>query len=313
MTQKLRLGGDTPSKLYLGADLVQRAYLGADLVWQSGYPADTMVLTMETAGPSEEERTVRIPFASTSLNVDIDWGDTNTDTGVTTANPEHVYGSEGTYTILVTGAARTLGSGSTAASTRWSTKLRSVIQWGNLGLTSLTGAFRNYTGTSLPLPKDLPSGVTNLSHAWRNSDKLTALPDIATWDTSDVITMSSMFWLASGFTTPPPVGSWNTAKVQEMARAFQAMGSLDIPCDDWSIAGVTTPSSFDLMFSGTTLPTARYDALLTKWEAQAVKPVGANFHGGDSKYTAGGGAEAARTSLANPATNNWTITDGGAV
>jgi hypothetical protein len=122
-----------------------------------------------------------------------------------------------------------------------------------------------------------------------------------------------VFGFSADFTTPPPVGSWNTAKVQRMDFCFRSMGSLDIPCDNWSIAGVTVPNSFEQMFNGTTLPTARYDALLTKWEAQAVKPVGAVFHGGSSKYTPGGAAEAARTSLANPATNNWTIADGGAV
>jgi len=336
MTQKLRLGGDTPSKLYLGADLVQRAYLGADLVWQAGYPPATMVLTMATTGPSAEERTVRIPFAAASLNVDIDWGD-GTTTNHTAANPERVYAAEGTYTILVTGAARTLGNATVSA--RWSTKLRSVIQWGDLGLTSLANAFRSYTGASLPLPSDLPSGVTTLTLTFYQAANLTSLPDLATWDTTNVAIMSSTFNGCSGLTSPPPVGSWstanvttllstfqncsgitappdvsgwNTAKVQSMAQAFRNMGSQDIPCDDWSIAGVTTPSSFDQMFLGTTLPTARYDALLTKWEAQATKPTGANFHGGSSKYTAAPSAAAtARASLADPATNNWTIADGG--
>jgi len=312
MTQKLRIGGDTPSKLYLGADLVQRVYLGADLVWQAGYPAATMVLTMATTGATEEQRTVRVPFQTTApYNINIDWGDGNTDSGVTTANPEHVYTSEGTYTIQVTGAARRLGN--EVVNTSWSTKLRSVIQWGDLGLTQLFAAFRGYQGTSLPLPSNLLSTVTSLFETFTYAPNLTSLPDIATWDVSKVTTMYRLFRGGSGFTTPPDVSLWNTAKVQNMREAFRDMGAKDIPCDEWSIAAVTVPSSFDDMFNGTTLPTARYDALLTKWEAQAVKPVGASFHGGLSKYTAGGAAEAARTSLANPATNNWTIADGGAV
>jgi len=352
--------------------------------------ASPMILTMATTGSTEEQRTVRIPFASTSLNINIYWGDGNSTLGRTTADPEHVYASEGTYTIQVTGAARTLGNAT--VSTRWSTKLRSIVQWGTLGLTSLANGFRGYTGASLPLPSDLPSGVTTLTLTFYQAANLTSLPDLATWDTTNVTTMSStfngcsgmtspppvgswstanvtnmlsMFAFCSGMTSPPPVGSWSTAnvtnmdslfrgcsgmtsppdvsgwdtakvtsvhyifggcsgmtsppdvsgwdtaKVQDMRLAFYLLGSRDIPADDWSIAGVTVPNSFDSMFLLTTLPTARYDALLTKWEAQAVKPVGATFHGGSSKYSAGSAAQTARTSLANPATNNWTIVDGG--
>jgi len=387
----IRLGASTPSRIYLGSNEIAAAYIGATQVWPEGpvYDPATMVLTMATTGASAEERTVRIPFASTSLNVTIDWGDGTVTNHVAAANPERVYANEGTYTIQVTGAARTLGA--SPFSTRWSTKLRSIVQWGDLGLTSLANGFRGYTGTSLPLPSDLPSGVTNLAAMFRGATALVTPPDVSGWDVSnctslwycfdscskitspfdvstwdvskvtdlthtfqgwvacttppDVSTwnvgaVTDLYWtfngLASttppdvsgwnvsnvtnmaatfrvgGFTSPPDVSGWNTVKVQTMRQVFQGLGSLDIPADNWSIAGVTTPSSFDNMFLGTTLPTARYDALLTKWEAQAVKPVGANFHGGSSKYTAAPSAAAtARASLANPATNNWTIADGG--
>jgi len=132
------------------------------------------------------------------------------------------------------------------------------------------------------------------------------------WNVQNVTALNQFMHDCSTLTSPPNVASWNTAKVARMDWCFRNMGSLDIPCDDWSIAAVTVPNSFNSMFNGTTLPTARYDALLTKWEAQATKPVGAVFHGGGSKYTAAPSAAAtARASLADPATNNWTMTDGG--
>ena len=365
----IRLGASTPSRIYLGSNEIAAAYIGATQVWPEGpvYDPAAMVLTMATTGATEEQRTVRIPFAAhAALNIDIDWGDGNTDVGVNAANPEHVYAAEGvhTYTIQVTGAARVLGN--TTVSTRWSTKLRSIIQWGDLGLTSLLSAFRGYTGTSLPLPSDLPStvttldttfafcsnlttapavgawnttnvtiltstfyncsgltsppdvslwntaNVTTLTYIFYNCSSLTSPPDVSGWNTTNVTSLAYTFYNCSSLTSPPDVSLWNTAKVQNMVQAFRNMGSLDIPCDNWSIAGVTTPNSFDAMFFGTTLPTARYDALLTKWEAQAVKPTGASFHGGNSKYTAAPSAAAtARASLADPATNNWAITDGG--
>jgi hypothetical protein len=78
-----------------------------------------------------------------------------------------------------------------------------------------------------------------------------------------------------------------------------------IGIENFSISSVTNFSNFLL---NVTLPTSRYDALLINYEAQAPNP-NLSFHGGNSKYTAGGAAEAARTNLAT--TYNWTITDGG--
>ena len=60
------------------------------------------------------------------------------------------------------------------------------------------------------------------------------------------------------------------------------------------------------MFSGVTLSTANYDALLTGWSAQTLQS-SVVFSGGSSKYC----ATSARTTLTS-APKSWTITDGGA-
>jgi surface protein len=79
-----------------------------------------------------------------------------------------------------------------------------------------------------------------------------------------------------------------------------------IGIEDFDISSVTNFTNF---LQGVTLPTSRYDNLLINYEAQ-VQNTGLSFHGGNSKYTRGGEAEAARTNLIN--TYNWNITDGGA-
>jgi hypothetical protein len=61
---------------------------------------------------------------------------------------------------------------------------------------------------------------------------------------------------------------------------------------------------------GVTLSTTNYDALLIGWAAQNVlSNRTVNF--GNSQYTAGGAAEAARNTLTT--TYGWTISDGGSV
>jgi hypothetical protein len=62
--------------------------------------------------------------------------------------------------------------------------------------------------------------------------------------------------------------------------------------------------------SGVTLSTVNYDALLIAWDAQGAMSYSGTVNFGSSKYTAGGAAEAARTSLIS----KWGgIIDGGAV
>jgi hypothetical protein len=82
----------------------------------------------------------------------------------------------------------------------------------------------------------------------------------------------------------------------------------DIPrIGEWNVETVTNMLN---MFNATTLSTSNYDSLLVGWGAQNVQN-GLSFHGGGSKYTSGGAAEAARTHLIN--VHGWTITDGGPV
>jgi surface protein len=86
---------------------------------------------------------------------------------------------------------------------------------------------------------------------------------------------------------------------------------------NWDIDQVTSFTNF--MISNAGLSTADYDAVLVSWEnqLQAAYPGGVGYTPiisisfGVSKYTLGGEAEAARTSLIN--TYGWTITDGGGV
>jgi len=61
------------------------------------------------------------------------------------------------------------------------------------------------------------------------------------------------------------------------------------------------------MFSGCTLSTVNYDALITAFSAD-VQTIVANFDGGDSKYTGGGAVATARAAWV---TKGWILSDGG--
>ena len=137
--------------------------------------------------------------------------------------------------------------------------------------------------------------------------------NISSWDTSSVTTLQNTFYgLAAGVLFNSDIGSWNTSEVTNMNRTFYRSNSFDQSLADWNIEKV---SDFGYFMDGGTdegdvvLSTVNYDATLIGWAAQdAVDSLSVHF--GGSKYTSGGAAEAARTSLID--NDSWTITDGGA-
>ena len=123
---------------------------------------------------------------------------------------------------------------------------------------------------------------------------------IGKWDTSNVTVMMNMFAYASAFNQP--IGNWDTGKVSTMDAMFYHASAFNQNIGGWNVAGLKYA---DNMFSGVTLSTANYDALLEGWDAQTLQPSVA-FDGGNSQYCAG---ETARSNMIN--TDSWTISDGG--
>jgi surface protein len=129
--------------------------------------------------------------------------------------------------------------------------------------------------------------------------------DISSWDVSNVSNMRDVFYGCTVFNQP--IGSWNTSSVTNMRQMFFDADSFDQDISGWDINQVTDFNSF--MQNAPGLSTANYDALLIAWDAQGAMSYSGTVNFGGSKYTAGGAAEAARTSLIS----KWGgITDGGA-
>ncbi len=127
---------------------------------------------------------------------------------------------------------------------------------------------------------------------------------VETWDVSGLSDARNLFVncvLFNGDTS-----GWNTSSLLNASNMFYNCGSYDQDMSGWDINQVTNFLSFCF---GVTLSTANYDALLIAWDAQGAMSYSGTVDFGASKYTAGGAAEAARTSLIS----KWGgITDGGA-
>ncbi len=196
---------------------------------------------------------------------------------------------------------------------------------GSWDVSSATDTSYMFRGT--PFNQDIGSwdvsGVTTMTQMFFESD---FNQDIGSWDVSGVLNMRSMF---RGSVFDQDIGSWDVSAVTDMRTMFsesdfnQDIGSWDVsavltmnqmfkdtPFDQdisgWDINQVTDFGSFAVL---STFSTANYDAILIAWDAQGVMSYSGTVDFGGSKYTSGGAAETARTSLIS----KWGgITDGGA-
>mgnify|MGYP003110811887 CR=1 FL=1 len=178
------------------------------------------------------------------------------------------------------------------------------------------------------------SNVTNFSNFLRSNgafDNGADLADMDNFDVSSAIDMSFMFNRTNKMANIY-IGSWDVSSVTDMRvmfnplvmsnsgienwdvsnasnfNQFNAYGQTDISLANWTPVSMTTASSF--MLNNNTMSVANYDATLISWAAQSLQSnVSINF--GNTQYTLGGAAEAARNTLIN--TYSWTITDGGGV
>ena len=173
-----------------------------------------------------------------------------------------------------------------------------------------TTGFANFFNRAKLFNRDISSwdmsSATNLTAMFKDAE--TFNKDISSWDVSNVNNFKEMFRETNDFNQP--IGSWTIKNVVNqninMQRMFRQAKSFDQSLANWNMEQVNNLQEF-LLDAG--LSTANYNATLIGWAAQTVQS-GLTCDFGNSQYTAGGAAEAARNKLIN--TYGWTITDGGA-
>ncbi|MDD2550668.1 MAG: hypothetical protein PHD00_11305, partial [Bacteroidales bacterium] len=104
--------------------------------------------------------TITLPLYG-DVNVTVNWGDGSSNTYTEAGNQDYTYAAEGTYTVAISGSLTQFGNGNVF--TPNNDKLVKVISFGDLGLTSLSGAFFR-AGNLTQVPDMLPSSVTSTGH-----------------------------------------------------------------------------------------------------------------------------------------------------
>jgi len=259
---------------------------------KAGSASDTIILPLQSGGT----------YSGT-----IDWGDSST-SALSYANRQHTYAAGGIYTITI--------SGDTLRGWKYNNagdklKITDVSAWGIFDLVD-SEAFYGCANLVVTAT-DAPKSITTLKGTFANCATASS-PDFSAWDVSSATNAQGFLYLSQW---NPDIESWDVSSITTFYFFnYDNASKLNRNLENWDVSNVTDFTNF--LYSGV-FSTVNYDATLIGWEAalQAAYPSGVgyphtiNIRFGGSKYTSGGAAEAARTSLVN--NFGWTISDGGSV
>jgi len=208
-------------------------------------------VTVDTTKAGSASDTFVLPAIGGTF--DVDWGDTNTDVGVS-GQQTHVYTVGGTYTIKITstGAAfqpfkfNNLGD---------KLKLITIVDWGtSCEWDSCDVAFNGCANLASIGTGSVPDFGTSTSMLGMLTicTSLTTV-DMTGWDTSSVTTMAFMFQNSTALTSITGLGGLDVSAVTTMFNMFSGASKItSIDTTGWTATVLTITTS---MFSGCALLT----------------------------------------------------------
>ena len=213
-----------------------------------------------------------------AVDVEIDWGDSGANGICPTlwnlaANLTCNYPAEGLYTIQISGTLTQFGLGAESTDIYPNAeKILQVDSWGDVGLTSLSGAFRN--AVNLVAVAEPPTSVTDFSALFRGAENFNQ--PIGHWNTSNVTDMRLMFIWASNFNQA--IGTWDTSSVTDMSHMFYSASLFNQPIGNWNTSNVT---NIAWMFASSThlgSPPHEFNQPIGDWDTSQVTDMSGVFY-----------------------------------
>ena len=103
--------------------------------------------------------------------------------------------------------------------------------------------------------------ITDMSELFKNSKRVN-FEGLETWDTSNVVNMSSMFELAEKFNYN--INSWDVSKVENMSKMFWECKKFNQPLNKWNISNVNNVQS---MFGNCSI----FNQNIENWNTSNIK------------------------------------------
>ncbi len=200
-----------------------------------GTPSVPMKLKFIT---SSDGRSIKLPLFG-SVDCTVDWGDgTPTENFTTAGLKSHTFTTAGTYIVSISGSLGRFGYYDLGNGLGWrgSGYLTEVIDFGDIGLTSLAGAFSDADNLSV-VPTTLPSSITDLSYCFYLNSRV-SITNLNSWDLSHVTNMLGAFYEASAFNQD--ISGWDVSNVIDMENLFKRAYAFNQPIGTWDVGSVTT-------------------------------------------------------------------------
>ena len=275
---------------------------------QNTVDTESMIFTITTTAPNEDF-VIRSQTPSVN-NYDVDWGDSNSESGVTDVNKTHTYAVAGTYEIKITGDIYIRNSNTTTAAqyTEWkqwgtNTTIRGLREWftecinmtytatdaPNFNMTvgaSYKGPYQLFKGCDSIISLDLSNWNTSAfagttsQNAFIQMANVTSI-NITGWDVSTVTNASSWFSQSgnsgAGLAVIAPNLNWAAcSNMSSMFNDANLTSATDITGWTLRAAGTTTTQMFRKI-GYTPGATGGCNLDLTGWNNTSVFTSGANL------------------------------------
>ena len=186
---------------------------------------ESMIFTITTTAPNEDF-VIRSQTPSVN-NYDVDWGDSNSESGVTDVNKTHTYAVAGTYEIKITGD---IYIRNTSAAT--SAQYTEFKQWGTAttirGLREWFNECINMTYTATDAPNfnfTVSASYKGPYQLFKGCDSITSL-DLSNWNTSAFAgTTSNNAFIQMANITSINLTGWDVSSVTNATAWFNQSGN----------------------------------------------------------------------------------------
>jgi len=261
-----------------------------------GNPFSASWDTSKTSYGSSNSTSITLPLESEGVyNFTVDWGDGNVETVTAwdSVNKTHTYGSEGVYTINITG---------TIVGFRFNDggdkkKITNIFDWGDLNVGNNGDYFYGCSNLNSIATDNLNlTGTTDMSYMFFSATSFNG--NISNWNTSSVTNMYEMFYSASSFNQDigdwdvssvtdmegtfnhatsfnGNISNWNTSSVTEMTYMFQSASSFNQDIGDWDVSSVT--DMVDTFFSASS-----FNQDIGDWDVSSVTNMDGMFYSASS-------------------------------
>ena len=162
-----------------------------------------------------------------TMDYDVDWGDSSSDSNVTTADKTHTYSSAGTYQVVITNQFGSLNMQRASATEQG--YLTKMVQWGTDNIWSSLYRMFYACDNMLYEPTDFPN-LTNLvektdaREMFYNCSSITSM-DISNWTNTSNLTVMQSFFQGLGACTSLNASGLDFSGVTNFQKGVRAVGS----------------------------------------------------------------------------------------